>query len=111
MGMFDYVNFKMPCPECGEEVTGFQSKDTGCSMDEVEPEATNRFYAPCDNCGAWIDIVRDQTENKPKRTEPLTLEQVKALGFVVELTPSNLRPWAKDKAKKNQPSAAGEQSK
>ena len=29
MGMFDWINFEMDCPKCGELVTGFQSKDAG----------------------------------------------------------------------------------
>ena len=44
MGMFDYVNFKMPCPTCGTEVNEFQSKDLGCDMMTVEPEALMNFY-------------------------------------------------------------------
>src|SRR5687767_491212 len=99
MGMFDWVNFKMPCPECGAEMTGFQTKDTDCSMAEVEPDATNNFYSGCEHCGAWVEISRNQARDKPKREVPLTLQEVEAMGFEVQLTPSTARPWAKKKAK------------
>ena len=84
MGMFDYVNFKMPCPECGKEVTGWQTKDTSCDMNEVEPDVTNNFYAPCD-CGCWIEFYRPSHQNKQKRDVPLTKAEVEALGFAMEV--------------------------
>lgn len=56
MGMFDYVNFKMPCPKCGSEIHGWQTKDSACYLDTVEPDSVNNFYAPCNQCKAWIDL-------------------------------------------------------
>lgn len=85
MGLFDYVNFKMPCPRCGSEVGDFQSKSAGCDMVTVEPEAVTNFYSACDNCKAWIEFSRERPESKPREV-PLTPEQVAALGFQMEVS-------------------------
>ena len=95
MGMFDYINFKMPCPECGDVLCGWQSKDAGCDMEQIEPDSVNNFYTPCDNCGAWLEFSRNQPEDVMKRPEPLTREQVEAMGFALNLTPGSKRPWAR----------------
>ena len=57
MGMFDYVDYEMKCPECGHKVKDFQTKDTSCTMGTVKPHQTIHFYASCPNekCRAWID--------------------------------------------------------
>jgi hypothetical protein len=80
MGMFDYVNFKMPCPKCGTELNDFQSKDLGCDMKTVEPDALVCFYDQCMKCRTWVEFSRDYPAHE-KRPEPLTEEQVIALGF------------------------------
>jgi hypothetical protein len=98
MGMFDDVNFKMPCPECGKEVTGWQTKDTDCTMAQVEPDATNNFYAPCEACGCWIEFYRNEVHDKPKREVPLTVEEIRALGFRMEVRDGGARSYAKRKA-------------
>lgn len=73
MGMFDWVDFKMRCPRCGEEVDGFQSKDGPLTLAlvnvgtqratedhytcEVGDEFTiENYYASCDECGTWIEF-------------------------------------------------------
>lgn len=58
MGMFDYVDFKMKCPGCGEEVAGFQSKDGNCYLETVKPTDVNNFYDACKKCGGWIEFTR-----------------------------------------------------
>jgi hypothetical protein len=58
MGMFDYVDFKLPCPGCGTEVNGFQSKDGECYLNAVKPTDVNHFYDSCDKCGGWIEFRR-----------------------------------------------------
>lgn len=68
MGMFDYVNFKMKCPECGTEVASFQTKDLSCN-----------------HCGVWIEFFRDCKTPEP-RLEAATPEQAFALGFGVSTT-------------------------
>lgn len=83
MGMFDEVNFKMDCPKCGKPLS-FQTKDRGCTMETLEPEDVNNFYAGCHGqgrepgCRIWIEFSRAIT---PPRSVPLTLAQVEALGF------------------------------
>ena len=57
MGMFNYVNFEMPCPKCGKTVRGFQTKDGDVSMELVEIEAVITMYSTCE-CGHWIELSR-----------------------------------------------------
>ena len=109
MGMFDDVNFKMPCPECGKEVRGWQTKDTDCNMDMVEPDATNNFYAPCD-CGCWIEFARNQVADKPRREVPLTKAEVEGLGFVMYVRDGGARLWAKKQKDEQARSAAAPSS-
>jgi len=59
MGMFDYVNTpEIKCPNCGEIVTGFQSKDGPCYLKTVEFWTLDNFYSSCDSCNAWIQYNR-----------------------------------------------------
>lgn len=89
MGMFNEVNFTMKCPKCGEEVTGFQTKDGTLLLDTVEPDSVNNFYSSCDNCykvgeRTWIEFSRVPTK-MTKRKKPLTEEEIVAMGFVREV--------------------------
>jgi hypothetical protein len=65
MGMFDYVKFSCKCPNCGEEISGFQSKDSSCLMDEIEFNQVDNFYTSCGKCGAWIEFF---LKERPKYT-------------------------------------------
>ena len=58
--MFDYVDFKIDCPGCGNEVKEFQSKDGNCTLDILKPHDVNRFYACCFSCGGWIEFERKE---------------------------------------------------
>lgn len=87
MGMFDDVNFKMPCPECGKEVRGWQSKDGPCNLDLIEPDTVSNFYAPC-ACGCWIEFYRTLNREAKARPIPLTKEEVEALGLRATSTSS-----------------------
>lgn len=81
MGMFNYVNFEMPCPKCGKTVRGFQTKDGDASMRLVEIEAVLTMYSTCE-CGYWIELSRvppPAVAVTPKA--PATLEQATAIGF------------------------------
>ena len=94
MGMFDYVNFKMPCPSCGAGVDGWQTKDSTCSLELVEPDSLTRFYASCPGCNAWLEFSRPTLPHHPGSREPLTRSEVEAQGFELSI---ELAPAAKGK--------------
>ena len=64
MGMFDYVNYEMGCPECGSKVSDFQSKDGMCILGELEYWEVDNFYSQCKNCHLWIDFSRETPKEK-----------------------------------------------
>lgn len=53
--MFDWVNFKALCPECGTEVGGWQTKSASCSLITISPAEARNWYSSCPNCGLWIE--------------------------------------------------------
>jgi hypothetical protein len=79
MGMFDYVNVEMPCPHCDKPMRGFQTKDSACEMDTVDPDGIANLYATCQNCKRWIEFSRP-TPSQPRET-PFTREEIEAMGF------------------------------
>jgi len=81
MGMFDQVNFEMPCPKCGETLRDFQTKDAECALDTIEPDGVANFYSGC-KCGQWVEFSR-RMPRRALREKPLTREQVEAMGFVM----------------------------
>lgn len=81
MGMFDYVNVAMPCPKCGSELDGFQSKDSACDMGTIEPSAVSRFYTTCRQCEAWIEFRRHPVTSPPPRSTPYTRQEIESMGF------------------------------
>lgn len=73
MGLFDCVTGvpEVLCPKCGAPVTGWQTKDAGCFMEDVHFSEVNNFYAICKaglgdptkplsvtmkGCGTWIEF-------------------------------------------------------
>ena len=86
MGMVNEVNFTMKCPKCGEEVTGFQTKDGTLLLDTVEPDSVNNFYSSCDNCYKVGERTRIEFSRVPtkltERNKPLTEDEIVAMGFV-----------------------------
>lgn len=64
MGLFDYVNFKTKCPNCGATVDGFQSKDGPCELERLEYWKVKKFYSSCPKCNTWIEY------ELPKETQP-----------------------------------------
>ena len=59
MGMFDYVKTPdISCPRCGALVTGFQSKDLGCDLVEVDFTEVQEFYSSCKKCDLWMLFKR-----------------------------------------------------
>ncbi len=82
MGSFDYVNFEMDCPKCGEKVRGFQSKSSVCELIIVDPVAVDNMYSDCQSCGYWIELVRHELPEPEKpRDSPYNIDEVEALGF------------------------------
>lgn len=59
MGLFNYVNHRMPCPTCGQMLTDFQTKDgDDLYMHTVEPFTVSNFYALCHQCRTWVEYNR-----------------------------------------------------
>lgn len=95
MGMFDEVNFVTDCPECGARMDGFQSKDLGCQLERVEPDALLNFYSHCRACGTRVEFTRMPAAGEPREV-PLTEAEVLALGFTKEVAPRRLASTQKD---------------
>lgn len=68
MGMFDRIDTggPVPCPECGADVTGFQSKDGDCLMHTLHWTTVSVFYASCDKCGRWVEYRREAERERPR---------------------------------------------
>ena len=63
MGMFDWVvGLTIKCPNCGKDVTDFQTKDTECTLSRVSYEKVDNFHTSCDACGQWIEVHREVQE-------------------------------------------------
>ena len=83
MGMFDYVNVKLPCSTCGELITEFQSKDSDCELGNIHPCRVDCFYSSCDNIkcsnrGTWVQYNRTNhtdTEMSPEDHVNLYFEE------------------------------------
>jgi hypothetical protein len=58
MGMFDYVDYEMECPQCGEIVRYFQSKDGDCRMATLNIKDVFSFYNVCVHCRLCIEFKR-----------------------------------------------------
>lgn len=70
MGMFDSVKYEAPCPKCGTIIDEWQSKDSLCLLETIEPWRVKHFYSPCDNCKAWVvGTVDAEVEHVVKRCE------------------------------------------
>lgn len=60
MGMYDHVRVPdriCKCPKCGDTLSGWQSKDKGCTLSTVEWWDVDNFYTHCD-CGEWVEYFR-----------------------------------------------------
>ena len=55
---FDRVDYKCKCPNCGEEVTKFQSKSGDCDDRLLQAQEVNNFYSECYSCKTWIEFNR-----------------------------------------------------
>lgn len=68
--MFDDIDYQCLCPLCGNEVSGFQSKDGPCVRRKLKPWEVSNFYTSCRKCEAWIEFVRSPNEPPPPEREP-----------------------------------------
>ena len=64
MGMYDHINFEDKCPDCGEKVINFQSKNGPCLMAELEFWEVNNFYSWCTKCDIWIEYTLGLRPNR-----------------------------------------------
>lgn len=56
MGMFNWVQYETVCPNCGEALLEWQTKDgQDLLLPTLQPEQVSRFYTICPKCGKWID--------------------------------------------------------
>jgi hypothetical protein len=90
MGMYDYVNFAMNCPNCGAEVDGFQSKSGPCTLSFIDPQETTNFYSACSRCGTLYEFIKKYefpySTNEREHCGTYTLGEVAALGFIMKVT-------------------------
>jgi len=57
MGMFDSINFKIKCSECGNVIDDFQSKDGDCLLNTLEFWEVDNFYSSCSTCNKRIEFT------------------------------------------------------
>ena len=85
MGMYDVINVEIPCPKCGATVSVFQSKDANCDLSIIDPTYVNNFYGDCEECGCWVEYIRDPATKPAKSDKPFNLDEVLDLGFELRL--------------------------
>lgn len=90
MGMFDTIDYTMPCPYCGEPVKDWQSKWDVCNLRTFAPKefidrqewvkpgerystwATTRkveMHTSCPKCDTWLEINITQYKKEEKGTD------------------------------------------
>ena len=62
MAMFDNVNFKANCPNCGHKLEDFQTYYGHRIFETVEYDTVPDFHDICDNCGAHCEFIVVKTE-------------------------------------------------
>ena len=67
MSMFDYVYVTVKCPNCGEDVDGFQTKEAGCTMEHLHWSEVNYCYTACEHCDCWIELTLNDLGREIKR--------------------------------------------
>lgn len=85
MGMFDYVDFEMNCPICGEKMKDFQSKSAACFMVMLDVDDVDNFYTSCAECGSWVEFTRKVPISKNHITVTKYFDDVKK-DFDMEVT-------------------------
>ena len=85
MGMFDYVNVMIDCPNCTETLKDSQTKSHDCLLSVLDSTEVDYFYTYCD-CGEKITFERNSNRPyKEHRPTPFSLEEVKSLGFTLKV--------------------------
>ena len=61
MGMFDWITHvpETDCPNCGEPLSGWQSKDGKCQLKSIPYWHVDVFYTSCDNCNEWVEFQKE----------------------------------------------------
>lgn len=63
MGMYNWVDFEIECPNCGGKIDSFQSKPWNGKLERLDPwNVEEEFHDGCDQCGAWIEYVRKSND-------------------------------------------------
>lgn len=83
MGVFDNVNFTMDCPECGTNMTGFQTKESQYMLGLVEITDVHNFYNMCYKCNTWVELDRPYQEVERGHLPPKTLKDAESIGYVL----------------------------
>lgn len=84
MPYFDFINVRMPCPTCGNEVSHFLSKCGPRRQMTIDPGDVHEFSGTCWKCGMWINYHRSFSNDPAFRAEPYSRSEVEALGFVLQ---------------------------
>lgn len=59
MGLYDYIDFKMTCPNCGAMVEEWQSKDReDRRMNLLKFNQVENFYGSCTQCGLCVEFTQ-----------------------------------------------------
>ena len=73
---YDEVDFKMDCPKCSKEITGFQTKDLSCDFEKIDYWECNNFYSSCHFCDTWVEFNRKEKLPKvPINHYSITVEE------------------------------------
>ena len=56
MGIFDYVEYEMHCPDCGSVLRNFQSSSEECTMAHLKPRDVSHMYDMCLSCKAFVAV-------------------------------------------------------
>ena len=75
MGAFDYVRYTAKCPQCGNPVSSWQTKNSHCIMETVEPWQVDNFYGSC-RCGAWLTATVDSEIEVKKCEVTISCDQI-----------------------------------
>jgi len=88
MGMFDYVNFKALCPECGTEITDWQSKSAGCNLVTITPIEAGHWYSYCPKCRLRVSYLIERPPEAVFATRATSGELKTKTVLIKEVTPS-----------------------
>jgi hypothetical protein len=81
MGIFNHVNYKMNCPNCGKDVGDFQTKSFAGYFETIDYWECDNFYSSCDYCNTWIEFTLQRKNTKipiekyEMRIEPSEFEE------------------------------------